>query len=51
MRTGFMLSPQFIILIAFTVEDLRQRELTNGLGHPAMLIGGIEEEESYEMQH
>jgi len=33
------------ILIVLTVEDLRQRKLTNGLGHSAMLIGGIEEEE------
>jgi len=40
-----------MVLIAFTVEDLRQRKQTNNLGRSAMLMGGIEEEESDEVQH
>jgi len=44
-RTKFILISLFIILIAFTVEDLRQRKLTNSLGRSATLMGGIEEEE------
>jgi hypothetical protein len=49
--TGFILTSLFIVLIAFTVEDLRQRKPTGNLAHSATLMGGIEEEESYEVQH
>lgn len=45
-----MLLSWFSSLTAFTVEDLRQRRLTNSLGHSALLMGGTEEEESYKMQ-
>ena len=46
-RTKFILTSLFIVLIAFTVEDLRQRKLTNSLERSAMLMGEIEEEESH----
>lgn len=46
-----MLPSLFIIFIAFTVEDLRQRKQTNNVEHSAMLMGGIEEEGIYEIQH